>query len=76
MSPIERDHRFNMLLSDEEQAMLRDVSEAVGMTASAYIRTLIRREHEKLSESRLPVARDVRKVIASYATKKTTKPKR
>jgi hypothetical protein len=43
----ERDKQFRMNLSEEERAMLEDLSEADGITASDYLRLLIRRQHSE-----------------------------
>jgi hypothetical protein len=39
-----RDRRFNMLLSEQEERMLRTMAEADGLTASDLLRQMIRRE--------------------------------
>lgn len=39
----ERDRRFNMLLSDAEDRMLRALAEDAGLTVSDYLRQFIRR---------------------------------
>jgi hypothetical protein len=44
MAPAPRDRRFNMLLSEEEERFLRALAEADGLTASDYLRQLVRRE--------------------------------
>jgi hypothetical protein len=43
----ERDKQFRMNLSEEERAMLEALSEADGVTASDYLRLLIRRQHQE-----------------------------
>lgn len=48
MAP-ERANQFKMLLSDEELAMLRELAEHRGLTASDYLRTLIRDQHRELA---------------------------
>jgi hypothetical protein len=35
MAPNERNYRFNMMLSDEEERMLRTLAEGRGLTASS-----------------------------------------
>jgi len=39
-----REKRFNMLLSDDEDRMLRALADDVGLSVSDYLRQLIRRE--------------------------------
>jgi hypothetical protein len=39
----ERDRRFNMLLSEAEDRMLRALAEDAGLTVSDYLRQFIRR---------------------------------
>jgi hypothetical protein len=43
MAPTEREKRLHMLLSDEEDRMLRALADADGLTASDIVRQLIRR---------------------------------
>lgn len=42
---MSRRKRFNMLLSEDEMRMLRELAAASGLTVSDYLRTLVRREH-------------------------------
>ena len=42
-----RPNQFKMLLSDEELETLRELAERAGLSASDYLRQLIRREHEE-----------------------------
>ena len=44
MAP-DRDRQFRMNLSDEELQMLKALAEKQGLTASDYLRMLIRNEH-------------------------------
>jgi hypothetical protein len=44
MAPPERDRRFNMMLSEDEDRMLRAIAEAEGLSASDIVRQLVRRE--------------------------------
>jgi hypothetical protein len=44
MAPTERDKRLHMLLSDGEDAMLRAIAEADGLSVSDVVRQFIRRE--------------------------------
>ena len=45
MSPIRRNRRLSMLISEDERAMLQQVADADGLTPSDYIRQHIRRAH-------------------------------
>jgi hypothetical protein len=47
MAP-DRPNQFKILLSDEERTMLDALAESSGVTASDYLRIVIRREHEQL----------------------------
>jgi hypothetical protein len=47
-----RPHRFNTFFSEEEASMLAEISEALGLTASATIRTMIREWHTELYAKR------------------------
>jgi hypothetical protein len=42
----ERNYRFNMMLSDEEERMLRTLAERRGLTASDLLRQTIRTMYE------------------------------
>ena len=42
-----RPNQFKMMLSDEEQEMLRELAEEKGLTASDFLRTLIREQHNE-----------------------------
>jgi hypothetical protein len=41
--PIQRNNSFHLLLSDDEAKLLRLLAEREGLTASDYLRTLLRR---------------------------------
>jgi|HubBroStandDraft_6_1064221.scaffolds.fasta_scaffold2133237_1 hypothetical protein len=43
-----RDRRFNMLLSEDEETMLRELAEEQGVSASDVVRTLVRNAHRSL----------------------------
>lgn len=45
MAAIERTRSFRVLVSEEEQAMLRALAERDGVTASDYVRMFIRRDY-------------------------------
>ena len=45
--PIERPHRLNMLLSDEERALVFRLAARDRVEVSTYVRSLIYREAEK-----------------------------
>jgi hypothetical protein len=59
MAP-QRPNQFKMLLSDEELKLLRELAESRGLTASDYIRQLIRNEQERESAAK-PKAKPKRK---------------
>ncbi len=42
---VTRTNRLSMLISDEEQRMLKELADADGVTASDFIRLFIRRAH-------------------------------
>ncbi|MFO0734246.1 MAG: ribbon-helix-helix protein, CopG family [Labilithrix sp.] len=42
MAPIERTNRFNVMLSDRELEMLRELAEERGVTNAVVIRDLVR----------------------------------
>ncbi len=41
--PIERKNSFHLMLSDDEMALLRLLAERDGLTASDYLRSMLRR---------------------------------
>lgn len=45
MSPAERDQNLRVRMSSDEVRMLKQLSDAMGLTASDVVRSLIRREH-------------------------------
>jgi hypothetical protein len=47
MAPIIRKYRFNMMLSDEEERMLRALAERRGLTASDFLRQSVRDAYEQ-----------------------------
>jgi hypothetical protein len=53
MAP-ERPNQFKMLLSDDEVQILRDLADRQGLTASDYLRQLIRREYADIALAHLP----------------------
>ncbi len=53
MAP-ERPNQFKMLLSDEEVQILRDLADKQGLTASDYLRQLLRREYAEIALAHLP----------------------
>jgi hypothetical protein len=53
---VDRDNRFNVLLSDVEIDMLRSLAERNSLKMSDYLRQLIRREHAKEEKRYEPIA--------------------
>lgn len=53
MAPM-RPIQLKMMVSEEEQQMLRDLAENQGLTVSDYVRQLIRREHLAAVHGSLP----------------------
>lgn len=45
MTPMTRDHQFKIMVSEAELTMVKELTEATGLTASDIVRQLIRREH-------------------------------
>ncbi len=61
MAPLERDRRFNMMLSDDEDRMLRALAEGEGLSASDVVRQLIRKAFiEKWNPDALAAAKKAR----------------
>lgn len=52
MAPVARKTQFHMLLSNDEDTMLRWLADADGLTASDYLRTTIRREYASRQRER------------------------
>lgn len=46
MAPVDRSHRFNMMLSDSEMEMLRDLADVRGLSAADVLRQLLRDAHK------------------------------
>ena len=81
MAP-DRDRQFRMNLSDEELQMLKELAEKQGLTASDYLRMLIRNEHGqqvglRFSLANLPEPDRVKQLVAKVASErlKRSKPK-
>jgi hypothetical protein len=56
MAPIERKYRFNMMLSNDEERMLRELAERRGLTASDLLRQFVREAYaadDAASDARL-----------------------
>jgi hypothetical protein len=71
MAP-DRDHQFRMNLSQEEKLMLTTLAEAEGLSASDYLRTLIRKQHAQATrDEKLTI-----NVVNRFKAAKKTKPKR
>jgi hypothetical protein len=49
---IERDRNFSMRMSGAEERDLEAVAKALGLTASATLRTLVRRERHRLADEK------------------------
>jgi hypothetical protein len=45
MAPTERDYMLRVRMSEDERAMLTELADAEGLTASDAVRQLIRRAH-------------------------------
>lgn len=54
MSPVKRQNRVNMLVSDEELAMLRELADREGLTLSDWMRQAIRKAHVETFDGRPP----------------------
>jgi len=50
MSPIERNIQLKVLISEEEKEWLTDLADAQGVSASDFVRTLIRRAHQAANQ--------------------------
>ncbi len=55
MAP-KREIQFKMLLTASEQAMLRELADRKGLTASDYLRTMIREQHDQQNDLSAPFA--------------------
>ncbi len=45
MAPTERSRQLHVMVSADEERMLRELADLAGLTASDIVRTLIRQEH-------------------------------
>jgi hypothetical protein len=70
---IERTCSFHLMLSNDELGLLRLLAEREGLTASDYLRTLLRRDAGGASVSPLSRTRDVIHLLGSDAIEKAWK---
>ena len=61
--PIQRPNSFHLMLSDDELALLRLLAERDGLTASDYLRSMMRREAAGPTPSRLSHTRQIAQLL-------------